>query len=501
VPDDASAVERYRARLSPAAFSHAYLKWTPYPYQQEVMDAVLRHGKDRIAWVAGRRVGKTHTTANIALQLAVRKPGTQVAIFAPTFKQACMLSDQVKVFLRPSPYRAHVVVDKVDEIRLRFGHDELGRPIDSVILTNSLKGQVRGQGADVLIIDESAFCDSEDYRSKAMPFIADRKDAVIIHISTVYNEDDHFMDALKRYPHEPRGAVFRTLTRQNPGVTQKRLDEYRASMLESEYRREYEAELVPEDGVFDRRALTACMQDYELLDLASLGRLEPKRHHRYHLGVDWGKKQDCAVIAVIAQGTLDKGTPARLVFLQVYKPDPENAHHYTRILDDVQRVAKQVNAHRVVADEGEGGHQAEVLANALGKRFRPYRFSGKSRNWLVDNAQTLVERRAVELPMEPDDVRKAFANIRKVDGGYEHASPQSKDIFDAIALALLEAGDAETARHRKPRKLAVAEGGRRAGHGAPAKPRKMDARRLFFPRDVWRYIEPVADRDDDAESD
>jgi hypothetical protein len=33
-------------------------------------------------WAAGRRVGKTETVANIALQSAVRKPGTKIAIFA-----------------------------------------------------------------------------------------------------------------------------------------------------------------------------------------------------------------------------------------------------------------------------------------------------------------------------------------------------------------------------------------------------------------------------------
>jgi hypothetical protein len=208
------------------------------------------------------------------------------------------------------------------------------------------------------------------------------------------------------------------------------------------------------------------------------------------VGVDWGKKQDRAVIAVVEQGTQDRANPARLVFLVVYEPDPRNPHHYTRILDDVQRVAKQVDAQRVVADEGEGGHQAEVLRRALGGRFRAFRFTGKSRNWLVDHARALVERRAIELPMEPDEVRKAFANVQRTQDGYEHASRKTKDVFDAIALALSEVGEAGSIAARAPlRLMGASPGGRGDGHGlgGPAA-EHPDPRKLYVPRELWYLL-------------
>lgn len=493
VPDGAdAAAEAVRAELDPAYFSKLHFGWEPYAYQREVMDAVLLHGKKRIAWVAGRRVGKTETTANIALQLAVRRPGTQVAIIAPSFKQATFLSQRVKFHLAGSKYRDLVVVDRLDELRLRFGHDARGKPVDSVILTNSLVGNVRGQGADVLIVDESAFCDGDDYRSKALPFVADRPEAIIMHVSTVFSEDDNFSAVLRQFAADPDGAVFRTPTRLKPGVTEKKLAEYRATMTEAEYRREYECELVPDGGsVFDRRLLTACMRGYELHSLAGLAKLEPKRNHRYFLGVDWGKKQDRAVIAGVEQGTQEKHNPAKLVFLHVYEPDPENPHHYTRVLDDVLRVAKHLGADRVVADEGEGGHQAEVLRRALGNRFRPYRFTGKSRNWLVDNAQMLVERKAVVLPLEPDEVRKAFAGVQRGGSGYEHLSRQSKDVFDAIGLALLEAAGAGAAPARPPMRIMAVERelGLRMGAGPPEPWTRKHELRAMFPEEYWPLLD------------
>lgn len=490
-PDEPSTQDRVRAAATPAAFSRLHFGWSPYPYQEEVMDAVLRRGITRVAWVAGRRVGKTDTTANIALQLAVKKPGTQVAIFAPTVKQASILSKRIKYLLHGSSFKKNVVVDNVAEMRLRFGTDAKGKPRESVIFANSMTGKVRGEGADVLIVDESAFCNGEDYRSKALPFIADRPNAIVIHISTVWSEDDHFMDALRLYPTLAHGAVFRTPTKLKPGVTEELLAELRATMLESEYRREYECELVPEGGVFDRRALAACQRDYELAGIAGLAQLESKGHHAYYVGVDWGKKQDRAVIAVVEQGRQDRVNPARLVFLQVYEPDPRNPHHYTRILEDVQRVAKQVEARRVVADEGEGGHQAEVLRRALGGRFRPFRFTGRSRNWLVENARFLVEKRGVELPLEPDEVRRAFANVQRTEDGYEHASRRTKDVFDAIGMALLEASAAGVRERGVPMKLlplsqAAGTQGPRSRQARTHPP--PDPRRAWIPREAWRYL-------------
>lgn len=43
-----------RSALDPAHFSQYHFAWEPYPYQRDVLDAVLLHGKRRICWVAGR---------------------------------------------------------------------------------------------------------------------------------------------------------------------------------------------------------------------------------------------------------------------------------------------------------------------------------------------------------------------------------------------------------------------------------------------------------------
>lgn len=415
-----------------------HFAWDPYPYQQDVLDAVLLHGKRRIAWIAGRRVGKTEGVANLVLQLAVKRKGIDIVIFAPSLRQARVLSCKIRYMLAGSSWEGHTTVDNVGELRLSFGTDEDGKPVESTIYTMSLSGKARGEGADVLVIDESAFCDGEDYRNKALPFVVDREGEVIVHISTVWSEDDHFMKAYERYQELEHGATFRTATRDKPGVSEAILEEFRAEMLESEFMREYECKLVPTGGVFNREALQACLADYELLGVNEVGRVEPRARELYAVGVDWGKHQDQTVIAAIKQDVRKERAPARLILLEAYEPNPEDDKHYTTILQDVVRVAEHLGALKVVADEGEGAHQAEVLKAKLGNRFEPFRFTGASRDFLVDNARYLVEEGLVELPVEPERVRRAFLNVESTRNGYEIPSHEPKDIFDGIALALSE---------------------------------------------------------------
>ncbi|MGQ0536002.1 MAG: hypothetical protein ACT4PT_08010 [Methanobacteriota archaeon] len=110
-------------------------------------------------------------------------------------------------------------------------------------------------------------------------------------------------------------------------------------------------------------------------------------------------------------------------------------------------MAEHFSAQRVVADQGEGAHQAEVLKRELGGRFVPYRFTSASRDWLVDNARFLVEKGLVRLLMEPDTVRRAFTNVQAMEKGYEQPDRRLKDVFDAVGLALSEVRSSTSARH------------------------------------------------------
>jgi len=228
----APAEQAVRTALDPAAFAREHFAFDPYPYQRDVLDAVVLQGKQRLAWIAGRRVGKSEGIAQLVLQLAVRRPGLEVVVFAPSQSQATVVSRKVRYHLAGSKWEDKTPTDNVGELTIRHGTDADGKPVDSRILCMTLSGKVRGEGADVLVIDESAFCESEDYRNKALPFVVDRPDSVIVHISTVWAEDDHFMQAYRRYDELEHGATFHTPTTEKPGVTEAMLEEFKDQHIE-----------------------------------------------------------------------------------------------------------------------------------------------------------------------------------------------------------------------------------------------------------------------------
>lgn len=479
------------AATDPAKFALLHFGWEAYPYQERVMDAVLVEGKRRVAWCAGRRVGKTYTNAQIALQLAILRPPHRVAFVAPTLQQARLPLDLAKTWLARSPFARYARKQTTTELRLEFGNDARGVPLESVLFAMSVGQEVRGQGADALFVDEAVFCPRDDLLNKALPIVASAPGGgTIVHTSTIWAEDDEFMSFYRDFARRPDGAVFTTPTSENPRIEPSALEDYRRIMLPSEYAREFECRLIGEDGVFDHRALKACLRDYELFDLASLERAPRKRNHVYYVGVDWGKKQDQTVIAVVEQGTQQKANPARLVFLQKYRPDPQSTSHYTRIIDDVVRVARHFRADKTVADEGEGGHQAEVLRRPLGgSKFEAYRFTKASRDWLINNARMLVERKALELPFQPDDAVRAFRSVRRTDDGFEHESRRGKDVFDAIALALRPVGEAAAREDQAPMRLMPAEAGSKAGRARKvAEAPRVHPLRPYFDQKYWRYL-------------
>jgi hypothetical protein len=201
----------------------------------------------------------------------------------------------------------------------------------------------------------------------------------------VWSEDDHFMQAYERYQDLEHGATFHTPTTAKPGVTEAMLEEFKAEMLESEFKREYLGQIVAEGGVFSREDVHACLVDHEVHGVTDVDEGEEPDQGIALVGVDWGKQKDRSVIATFTQPTDRDAPPVRLQLLEVYEPAPDDPVRYSTVVEDVKRVAHKLNAHRIVADEGEGAHQAELLEQEFGSRFVGFRFTKTSKPALVEN--------------------------------------------------------------------------------------------------------------------
>ena len=99
---------------------------------------------------ASRRIGKSFVCAAKALHKAVMRPGCQIILVAPTFSQAALLSEQIGRFLDGMQSRPKMLNESQSVLKFENG---------SIIRTlqGSEADSLRGYGADLIIMDESAF--------------------------------------------------------------------------------------------------------------------------------------------------------------------------------------------------------------------------------------------------------------------------------------------------------------------------------------------------------
>lgn len=122
----------------------------PDPYQQELLTVDPNNDpSDRfVAVLCGRQVGKSTSCASLAYEDLARNK--EVAMFAPSQRQAIELLRRVHDFRDADPFAPPIQTNKTEMLRL----DGKGR-----IVTLPLTDKSRGGTWDTIIVDEAAFAE------------------------------------------------------------------------------------------------------------------------------------------------------------------------------------------------------------------------------------------------------------------------------------------------------------------------------------------------------
>ena len=136
----------------------------------------------------GRRVGKSYSIALDCTHRMITNPGYRILVVTPYLVQAKELSELVRTMLR------HLDVGSWDDLVERSvtapNHEiklENGSIFKAFTAGND-GGSVRGQGADLVILDEADFLTQEAFNSVGA-ILADRKDTELICTSTPNGEN------------------------------------------------------------------------------------------------------------------------------------------------------------------------------------------------------------------------------------------------------------------------------------------------------------------------
>ncbi len=161
-----------------------------YPAQRRVMRSLVKHR--RVCLLASRQIGKSTLMTIYALWIACFQPDKRILILANKEKTAIQLFDRVRLAYEMLPNWLKPGVDGA------YGKTEIKLANGSSIAVSSTSGTaIRGDRANVLILDELAFVLNqviEEFWNSVMPVISSSNKTQIFVVSTPNGTQNKFYE-------------------------------------------------------------------------------------------------------------------------------------------------------------------------------------------------------------------------------------------------------------------------------------------------------------------
>ncbi len=250
----------------------------PHPKQSLFM----RSKAKRKVVCAGRRGGKTTGMATYAIEEALK--GRRILEAAPTSDQTSAFWDECKKALA-APIAAEQIYKNETERLLLFPN---GGRIRTKTAWNA--DTLRGDHADLLILDEYSIMDPSAWDEVGAPMLLDNNgDAVFIFTPKRRN---HAFAIFNRALGDLTGRweSFHFTSLDNPYLSPEALAEITDDMTESAYKQEILAEFLENEGAVFRN-IAACMN-------APMSTPDAHKGHTLIGGVDWAMSQDFTCISI-----------------------------------------------------------------------------------------------------------------------------------------------------------------------------------------------------------
>ncbi len=238
-------------------------------------------------------------------------------------------------------------------------------------------------------------------------------------------------------------ASFQCPTSDNPHINQAFLEAQREELGESMYAQEFGAQFVDDFGaVFRDGDIDAAIADLPGVSVRE-GQIvsEPAAGRLYTVGIDWGRKLDFTVVAVVDATE----RPGRLVYLQRWQ-----GTGWETQAREVGAICARFVPWRILADGNSiGDPLAETLQTEIGKALGPGRsaptverfsFGAESKTKLIDRLNLGLSARGLQYPNH----RVLLSELRGFEYGASGSSGRASmgarsgahdDVVIALALA------------------------------------------------------------------
>ena len=388
----------------------------------------------RVVGVFSRQTGKTMCMSLFALYKALQQDNFKIVIIAPTDRQAGILIERSEQYAFNSSW-----VKPFIETGIKREMKFINGSSIKALSTGDTGATIRGQTADLIILEESAFIKSDIVSQVIMPMIAATQ-GDLIQISTPFSKN-HFYKATK----DPNYKVHQTDYTQCPNITEDYIKEVRENMTAMEFAMEFLAQFVDDsDSYFSLDLINSCIEDYELHDHTSA--LHPKS--KFVCGADFAAQgKDDSVQLIVEQNNYtmeDKHIRVCAIFEQPKTKQTEN-------VGQIKYLHSKYYFEKVYCDyTGLGEGPVDFLIESLGSKVEGSRFTVQSKEDMYSNLKILMESGRLKLPNHKKLLfQLADLQYERTSSGntkIHHRTGGRDDCCDALALACL---------HFKPKRRAV----------------------------------------------
>lgn len=431
---------------SPSKFCSAVLDFHPFAYQMRMLEDPSKN----IIVCAARRVGKSLIMAAKALWFAFTHPKTSTLIVAATQRQSMLMFDKLLDFIESREFLKESVLRKTRTL-IKFTN---GSRIVALPCGRSGK-TLRGESADLVIIDEAAFVPEEVILSVMMPMLA-TTDGTLILISTPYDREHFFYRAF----HMPLFSKYKFKTSDNPLVKKQYLDHQLEMLGERRFKQEYLAEFVDDESTFfPMKLLRPCVhvcEDFSNCTFCACNSGMMKPTGALYGGYDPGGMVDLAALAVVQKVLLNEASSSEA---QAFKPvfrvmmtrtfaasknSKGGEEVYTKFTVEIADIHKESPFRNLLVDSTGIGSPILSHCRELGLPAEGINLHRRSQEEIFSNLKILLERKLIELPdsMELLSSLNCITASRDRIGGFvfSHANGTHDDLAFALALAVWKAG-------------------------------------------------------------
>jgi hypothetical protein len=390
--------------------------------------------------ISGRRGGKSTALAIWATWNGVRHRvagrSFEMLVLCPAIDQARVLLGYVSSMLRTSPLGG--LIER--EVSAPFPEIGLGAGVTiRARATTDRARNIRGRGADALLIDEAAFLPPEVIQEVAAPMLADRGGTLLL-CSTPSDLGGFLHRMYERgQSGDRRIRSFHFPSTENPHLDQSYVQAQRAELTETQWAAEWEGVFTdPSARVFRWEDVAAC------IDASGTGAREPRNPHDVVIALDPAKILDASALLVLDTAEL----PYR-----VLETRDLGGRDYGAQVEAVARLAKTYGDPKLVIDATGGAGQVIVdLLRQAGVWAVGISMTAPRQEHMFTELALLFERRQIRIPNDPRLIGELrwFCAKRTPSGHvkYEGGDRGRDDFVDALALAVHGAGGLAADRER-----------------------------------------------------